>query len=319
MKKFRFILLTVLLLLIFSACDNSDKKMRGFTYEEAAEYLASIENLEVVTDIYEIPCEETPIYVCKGKYAGANQAYVYLENIFSIKETGPSDFDNKNERYTPITAIMEEKNLYIGTRPQYAAYFLEAYGFKSSPDWTEWVQYYIPSQLSNKNETLYGQFASLWYNPLSASFEHVVYICEKENSTEVYIIYQEISMFNKFGYPYLISEELGNQMETEFEDIMKNKKLGNISEFSDWFTGEYLDDVPAVFSGIESNVYYGNSFYIPANITRKFLDSQYNDPTTYYNDMKKLGVNFDELRVYIIKATVPHDGTVQDIFWELIG
>ena len=97
---------------------------------------------------------------------------------------------------------------------------------------------------------------------------------------------------------------------------MRVRKKGTVKEFSDWFMCEYLEEIPPAFADIKAEyVYYGTK----GVYSTEFEESEYNDPSIFYEDLKNLGVNFDEIRSYIIKATVPHDGTIQDIFWELIG
>ena len=52
---------------------------------------------------------------------------------------------------------------------------------------------------------------------------------------------------------------------------------------------------------------------------RSYLRCRYDCDAMFIPDMKDLGVNFDELRSYVIKITIPHDGVFSDIYWELIG
>ena len=81
--------------------------------------------------------------------------------------------------------------------------------------------------------------------------------------------------------------------------------------------GEYVNEIPPAFADIKDKyVYYtvyGNGLSFGGDY------ENYDAVKMFIPDLEQLGVNFDELRSYIIKATVPHDGTMQDIFWELIG
>ena len=68
MKKILILFICTVLLFSLSACDNSDKKMKGFTYEELGEYLSTIDGLKNPEDEVVIPCGEEQIYVLKLKY-----------------------------------------------------------------------------------------------------------------------------------------------------------------------------------------------------------------------------------------------------------
>ena len=340
MKKVFLIFICTVLLFALSACDNSNKKMKGFTYEELAEYLSSVDGLVSAESEEEfiIPCGEEQLYIRESVYLIRFQTRVFPDHVFTLKKYysserfseygGYSDVPIDYHKVLSIDPYSVEDSVYVksinylGGFPSEFAYYLYECNFKSSPHWTEWVQYHIPRATDDLRGIAgsHGQCNELWYNPSSEQFEHVVYVCEKENETEVYIIYQEMCMFHSLcgenNRPYLISESLFEEINSEFPDDVDKLKKGTVAEFSNWFMGEYMDEIPPAFEDIKDEyVYYGTD----GLYSKKFLASEYNDPTLFYEDMKTLGVNFDELRSYIIKATVPHDGTIQDIFWELIG
>ena len=330
MKRTVVLLLLTFLLFSFSACDKSNRKMDGFTPTELAEYISSIDGLhQIRTEKKKIPCGDLELYVDPGHIINDP---INLYELFCLERwTEPNWMHPDGVPYlTHITMQnlgMDTKpvhDLYLGTPPNNFAYYLEAFNFNSFPHWTTWVNYDIPINFTHKKPA-HGQFHCIWYNIIENEFHSVIYFRENENSTELYIVYQEISLFrykNKSSWsPYLISEQLYEKIRTDYLNEETYTK-GTIQEFSNWFMSEYMDEIPPAFADIKAEyVYYGTDGLCGTNglYSKKFLASEYNDPSIFYEDMKTLGVNFDELRSYIIKVTVPHDGTVQDIFWELIG
>ncbi|MBQ4628726.1 MAG: hypothetical protein IJB44_06580 [Clostridia bacterium] len=324
MKKVFFIFLCTVLLFALSSCDGGDKKMDGFTYEELGEYFSTIDGLTSAEDEVVIPCGEDQIYVIKSRYISSSHesknSKIRLSGLFSLKKENTLKLEGYSyeiiDPFNDLGIPHSDKYMQSTRIPKEFAYRLEAYNYNSSPHWTEWVKYHIPVHPEHRFYEPGGNFSAVWYNPSTNAVEEVVYICEKENETEIYIIYQEIGLFNGFGInTYLTSEELHEKLKaSNFK--MRVRKKGTVKEFSDWFMCEYLEEIPPAFADIKAEyVYYGTK----GVYSEEFEKSEYNDPSIFYEDLKNLGVNFDELRSYIIKATVPHNGTIQDIFWELIG
>ncbi len=342
MKKILILFICTVFLLSFSSCDNSDKKMKGFTYDELAEYLSSVDGL------YQSPLAknsyflEEPI-ICgdkelnlrysiimnrkiinhHGYYNRLKYTAIDLNNFLQyqvwVKKDGPDGYE-----YSPVLSDksfysiepLPKEDFYLGDPPNNFAYTLEAYGFNSSPHWSEWVKYNIPNQVSKDETQVHFSFSRYWYNPEANEFQDVVYLRKLEDATEIYIIYQEISMFFD-KCPIIVSEGMYKQIRETYDEEENPwtvyKKI-SADEFIKWFMGEYVEERPAAFSKMKNDVYcydYDGDIHWDSFFSK--------DPSLVIADMKNLGVNFDELRSYIIKATVPHDGTVQDIFWELIG
>ena len=325
MKKVFFIFICTVLLFALSSCDGGDKKMKGFTYEELGEYLSTIDGLTSAEDEVVIPCGEDQIYVIKSRYISSSHesknSKICLSKLFSLKKENTLKLEGYSyeiiDPFIDLGIPHSDKYMQSTRIPKEFAYRLEAYNYNSSPHWTEWVKYHIPVHQEHRFYEPGGNFSAVWYNPSTNAVEEVVYICEKENETEIYIIYQEIGLFNGFGInTYLTSEELHEKLKaSNFK--MRVLKKGTVKEFSDWFMGEYVNEIPPAFADIKDKyVYYtvyGNGFPIGGTY------ENYNAVEMFIPDLEQLGVNFDELRSYIIKATVPHNGTIQDIFWELIG
>ena len=326
MKKIFILFLSIILLLSLSSCDSNDKKMKGFTYEELGEYLSTIDGLTNPEDETVIPCGEDQIYVLKSMYINQDNAAlnskICLWGLFTLKKESTRHSEGYSyeliDPYTDLGIPHEHPSKYMQEtkKPDEFAYYLESYNYNSSPHWTEWVKYHIPVHPEYRHYEPGGNFSTVWFNPSTGALEEVVYICEKENETEIYIIYQEIGLFNGFGInTYLTSEELHETLIAS--DLkMADMNKGTVKEFSDWFMCKYCEEIPPAFADIKAEVIY---YTTKGVYSTEFEESEYNDPSIFYEDLKNLGVNFDELRSYIIKATVPHDGTVQDIFWELIG
>ena len=324
MKKILILFICMIFLFSFSSCDNSDKKMKGFSYEELGEYLSTIDGLTSAEEEVVIPCGEDQIYVRKSMYISrsneSKNSKICLWGLFSLKKENTLKLEGYSyeliDPFVDLGIPHSDKYMQSARIPKEFAYELEACNYNSSPHWTEWVKYHIPVHPEHRFYEPGGNFSAVWYNPSTNAVEEVVYICEKENETEIYIIYQEIGLFNGFGInTYLTSEELHEKLKSS-DFKMRVRKKGTVKEFSDWFMCEYLEEIPPAFADIKAEyVYYGTK----GVYSEEFEKSEYNDPSIFYEDLKNLGVNFDELRSYIIKATVPHDGTVQDIFWELIG
>lgn len=338
MKKILILFICTVLLFSLSACDNNDKKMKGFTYDELAEYLSSVEGL------YQSPLAKNAYFLEEPIICGDNELnlrYYYLNYGFSayhnrieqavvsldkflqyqvwVKKDGPDGYEYSpvlsEEPFYSIEPLLKEDN-YLGDPPNNFAYTLEAYGFNSSPHWSEWVKYNIPAEVTNDETQGHNIFTRKWYNPAANEFQDVVYLRKLEDSTEIYIIYQEISMFFNGG-PIIVSEEMFNQM-TEGRRRVFSKTTAD--EFINWFMGEYVEKRPPAFSKLKDEFYY---FSYQKDDTHSWLwslsKSELSDPTLFIEDMESLGIDFSKFRSYIIKLTIPKDGTIQDIFWELIG
>lgn len=325
MKK--IIALTILFLLCFSftSCDNDSKKMNGFTYDELAEYLSELDGLTPMARNDEpimLPCANNTLSLNLNvrnlsKY-GSGLWYwgILLHEFFKIEV--PSKVPELYPTiFTPIYGedFFDKQDRYITQKaPENFAYILRDFNVKCSPEWTEWIEYNIPAITERRAK--HGLFDSYWYNPLTEQFESSAYYRQLEDSTELYVVFQETSLFyNELHHiPFLMSEELYETLKAEFEFAPFTKKT--VYEFSSWFFSEHLEEIPPVFADIKDEYVY---FVNTELYSEEFRESEYYDPSVFYEDLKKLGVNFDALKTYIIKATFPHGGTVEDIYWELIG
>lgn len=343
MKKILILFICTVFLFSFSSCDNSDKKMDGFTPNELAEYLSSIDGITPIglDNGITIQCGETTITSSNFddktsptvKFFTFNMKEYFI--ILAPDEDNPISpvrcqtlFQSFGGDHAYFHDIMQKTDSqYLGEYPNNFAYLLRDCGFNSSPEWTEWIDYgieiepdFYPSQ---------GRWNKIWYNPITNEFEVGHYYRELENATEIYLVFQETSLFYS-GYlkesflcrsaPFLMSEELYEHLKETYESFPYGAyRRATVKEFVEWFTGEYTEEIPPAFADIKAEyVYYPPGFGMLYKF-EEYEDEEYGGLEGFIADMKNLGVNFDELRSYIIKATVPHDGTVQDIFWELIG
>ena len=368
MKKTILVFLLIFLFVFLSSCE-SGKKMKGFTYEELAEYFSSVDGLtelgsfETVVEPGEYVLQEDGTYVYEGGgvFEVGNPLYIScgddslkasvkdmcfndrnhnpyigisLSNLLEIEILFPGAW-RSDKSYPKIPqcdpAYYELTYIYSknGTRSENnVAYVIRNLGFNSSPDWKDWLDYEIPWNSYNVKGS-HGLFNMHWYNPLSEDFERGVYYSQSDDFTEIYVVYQEISLFSaplmsfdddiRYFAPLLISETKYNELKAEYPSFKYDHyKKGTVQEFSEWFMGEYIEEIPAVFADIEDEyIYYpayGNGVH-PEDLNGE----EYDCDAMFIPDMKNLGVNFDELRSYIIKITVPHDGVFSDIYWELIG
>ena len=342
MKKVFFIFICTVLLFALSSCDDGDKKMDGFTPTELAEYLSSVEGITPIglDNGITIQCGDTTLRATNNQQTTPAVKYftASMKDYFLILTPDNSDGSTYSVSHLFVTVgpnksyfhdkIQEAKKQYPGEYPNNFAYIIRDCGLNSSPDWTEWVDYGIA--IDPGFETSQGRWNKIWYNPITNELEVGHYYRELENSTEVYIVFQEASLFYSWSLleshldhsaPFLMSEELYEHLKETYESFRyEHYKKGTVKEFAEWFIGEYTEELPPVFSDIKADyVYYpALGFGILQNFDGH-EDEKYDGLEGFISDMEDLGVNFDEIRSYIIKATVPHDGTIQDIFWELIG
>ena len=238
-----------------------------------------------------------------------------------------------NPSYYPISEIISRSGFKYRSENN-IAYIIRYIGFKSSPSWKEWLDYEIPWHLLGyDHKASHGFFNLYWYNPKSEEFERGLCYRELADSTEIYVVYQNISLFSSPRYtldredrfperytaPLLMSETKYNELKSEYPSFrFDHYKKGTVKEFSDWFMGEYQKEIPAAFADIKDEyVYYpayGNGVH-PDDLN----GNEYDCDEMFIPDMKNLCVDFDELRSYVIKITIPHDGAFSDIYWELIG
>jgi len=391
MKKITVPLLFLLLFVFLSSC-NGDRKMKGFTYEELAEYFSSVDGLtelgtvetviepgeyvlqEDGTYVYEggavyeignplnITCGEdkiratagfSAINASKGHYNGywgvsleyiLNVEVMFVSGWRSILGHKYPKIPDYEPEYRPLDIFHtgEDYLPHFQGSPNNVAYVIRNAGFNSSPDWEEWIDYGIKYYAENHEP--HGYLNYYWYNPISEKFEPGACYTQSDDLTEIYVVFQEKSLFlcpfmslidpdtgyfvsnisptdSDTGYfvPLLMSETKYNELKSEYPSFKYDHyKKGTVKEFSEWYMGEYIEEIPAVFADIEDEyVYYpayGNGIH-PDDLNGE----EYDCDAMFIPDMKNLGVNFDELRSYIIKITIPHDGIFSDIYWELIG
>ena len=333
--------------LSFMSCDKSEPNSKDYTYMQAAEYLSSLDGLfqlgcdyyrqpdprstePYFTGWYSIPVKDNTVYINKfgiyGKtldYYGSSTS-MYLEHI---------RFEDllcvKHPEYFHQISVLEQypKNenvMYLGLRHDNLGYLFEEYNVKTSPHWTEWVDYDIRYQRRNRN-CEQGRGCSFWYNPMTEKLEECIYLRELDGKTEIYVIFQQMSLFYDWATymwysPFFMSEELFEKIENELGDSFneENYKKGSVLEFYNWYSGEYSEKVSDIFKKVRKDVYYPETY--GHNYLAELLSEQgYTVPKIFIEDMINLGVDYDNIMVNIIKITVPHDGTTQDILWELIG
>ena len=376
MKKTILVFLLIFLFAFLSSCE-SGKKIKGFTYEELAEYFSSVDGLtelgsfETVVEPGEYVLQEDGTYVYEGGSmyeigdglyitcgedkikasctSGITNRYynqylnISLKYILKIEVMFPSAWRSiLPKQYPRIPDCKPEYRTFDAFHtgedykprfrgnptPNNIAYVIGNAGFRSSPDWAEWVDYGI--KWASEVYESHGYFNYYWYNPLSGEFEYGEYYTQTDDATEIYVVFQEISLFSnpqlssedynvRYFAPLLISETKYNELKAEYPSFKYDHyKKGTVQEFSEWFMGEYIEEIPAVFADIKDEyVYYpayGDGVH-PYDLN----GDEYDCDAMFIPDMKDLGVNFDELRSYVIKITIPHDGVFSDIYWELIG
>lgn len=329
MKKLSLFLIIFLLCFLLTSCGEDSKKMKGFTYNELAEYLSEIDGLLPLGRDEEsvlLPCKDNTLHMARitryvNQYAnGAGHSAILLDKIFQIEvpSNGTSVHPIRSISIYHDSFFDKQENYITRSAPDNFAYILRDFNVKCSPEWTEWIDYNIP--VIDGHGAKHGSFDVLWYNPQTEEFEHGVYYRQLEDSTELYVVFQETTLFyhvNKSA-PVLMSEEMHEYLKTTYKKFRYDHyRKGTVSEFSEWFMCKYLEEIPDVFSDIKDEyVYY------PAYGSGGFgniKDENFDSLSLFIPDLEKLGVNFDALKTYIIKATFPHGGTVEDIYWELIG
>lgn len=373
MKRIFVLLFIGFLCFSLTSCGNG-KKMKGFTYEELAEYFSAIEGLTALGEAADV--WEAGEYILQedGTYRYEGENHYEIGQILSIpcgddklRTFYSSTSLNRHNSYLGIDLynLLQIELLFPGAwrsflvkgpkvpqvDPKYysiaeifgrndairaennIANVIRHLGVKSTPDWKEWMDYEIPFHLYNSNNVgAHGFFNLYWYNPLTEDFQRGVFYTQNENSTELYVVFQENSLFSapyyenpsrnydiRYFAPLIMSEKMYDQLKTEYPSFKyEDYKKGTVKEFSDWFMGGYQKEIPDVFAKIEDEfVYYpayGNGVH-PDDLN----GNEYDCDALFIPDMKDLGVDFDKLRSYIFKITVPHDGVFSDIHWELIG
>ena len=142
--------------------------------------------------------------------------------------------------------------------------------------------------------------------------------------TEIYIVYQKLSLFyGTAGYwaPYFVSEEMNDKLKSELGRKYDPEQYVKLSaeEAVRWFWGEYTEQLPQIFSSVKGDVFIHILDEDVSPLYYKIANSELDDISVFAEDMKRIGIDFEQIKSYIIKATVPHDGSVKDIVWELIG
>lgn len=293
----------------------------GYTAMEVAKYISEMSGIKQLDDeVYEIPCDDGFVYVASESYLKLVRADklrylgICLDSLLSNKELYPDG----QYHYSSIFNDMNSEDTYLGNTSNFA-YTLEKYKIHATPEWTEWIEYNIPEYVYNE---AHGKFNLYWYNHLTQEYEKCIYIRENGSETEIYVIFFDISFFygiNKDEVaPYLMSEKMYTELQNQFEEIDFSVfyKKGTATEFSNWFMGEYSENAHSVFEDIKEDIYYpinGSPNY--GNIFENRNDAVY----AFVADLESLGVNFDKLTAQIIKVTVPHNGSIDNISWELIG
>lgn len=316
-KSFIFLALFCLLL---SSCSNGTHK--DYTAMEVAKYISEMNGIKQLDDeVYEIPCGDDFVYVAAEAYTELVRADklrylgICLESLLCNKELYP---DNQYH-YSSIFNDMNSEDTYLGDTSNFA-YTLEKYKIHATPEWTEWIEYNIPEYVHSE---AHGKFNLYWYNPLTEEYEKCIYIRENGSETEIYVIFFDISFFygiNKDEVaPYLMSEKMYTELQSQYEDedidFSVFYKKGTVTEFSNWFMGEYSENSHLVFEDIKEDVYY------PINGAPNYgsiFESRNEAISTFVSDLESLGVNFDKLTAQIIKVTVPHNGDINNISFELI-
>ncbi|MBE6897090.1 MAG: hypothetical protein E7477_08355 [Ruminococcaceae bacterium] len=329
MKK--IIALTILFLLCFSftSCDNDSKKMNGFTYDELAEYLSEIDGLTPLDRRDEplyLPCKDNTLTLVNtikslnSSMSGRFYSGVLLHKLFKIEV--PSKVPELYPTiFTPIYGedFFDKQDSYITQKaPENFAYILRDFNVKCSPEWTEWIDYNIP--VIDGYQAKHGLLDACWYNPLTEQFESSVYYSQLEDSTELYVVFQKTTLFYSAAYrlPFLMSEEAYEYLKSTYKKFhYDHYTKGTVEDFTNWFFSEDSEDFSDVFADIRAEyIYYpikGSGIY------ENLKDESFDSVSFFISDLEKLGVNFDALKTYIIKATFPHGGTIEDIYWELIG
>lgn len=324
MKKF-FIFTVFLICIFLSSCGNGKL---GPTDMEIAKYLSRIDGLsEIGTEDYDIPCDKRGISISPQNFietvtAGIDDIYsdikyygVNITDLVSIKYENPEYFHPYYDHVEIEKDSTSRYNPYLdnSSKPFDYSYLLR--WLNCSPEWTEWMKYNIPSYLTTE---AHGLFHLYWFDPIDREYEKGIYLRELEDAVEIYAVFHEISLFYGTDHvaPYLLSEEMFEKMKTEFGDSFNTDGYakGTISEFSNWFMGEYLKEVPSVFANIEEEVYYPR---YGGSLNHKINGSD-DAVAEMVSDLEKLGVNFDAITSCIIKVTVPVNGSYNDVFWELI-
>ncbi len=297
---------------------------------EIAKYLSQIDGItEIGSEDYDIPfdfsVDDWVLCVCPSaipaigsKINDSNMMYysVDLSRLISFREPyGDSFIYYDYWSYLKRSYIMRRS--YLTNSIELPYLFQGVDSMNCSPEWHEWLDYNIPYSVGTPEE--HGLFNIYWFNPVEQKYERGIYIREIENATEIYAVFHEISLFYGTDHvaPYLLSEEMFEKMQNEFGESFNADGYvkGTVSEFSNWFMGEYLKEVPSVFANIEEEVYfpkYGGSLNYSFDEADELVPEM-------IDDLKELGVNFDLITSCIIKITIPYNSKLKDISWELIA
>ena len=331
MKKIWYwLILLSLSVVIASGCEHG--KMDGFSYYELSGYLSSIKDLSQIQGSYPIRCGEKELVfsyetVGNGPKSNDNRMPYNAWDLNSVlKEKRLITKPNGSEEYWYYSILdeIDYADKYLGNAPNNFAYTLEKYGFKSIPDWQEWIQYNIPATVKNDPTIGRGCFNAYRYDPVSNEFTYGLYARECDESTEVYIVYQEISLFygiSHYWAPYFVSEELHEKMKTEFGSKYDPETYMKLSatDALRWFMGEYIENPPPVFANMKDDIYVHCFDAGIGSLWWKIHESNINDISLFIDDMDKIGIDIEKIKCYIIKVTVPHEGSINDIVWELMG
>lgn len=326
MKKF-FIFTVFLICIFLSSCGNGKL---GPTDMEIAKYLSRIDGLsEIGTEDYDIPFDldiddwvlcispSYSIHTVESKLNDVNMVYYSVDLNSLIRIRYPSGDQFLYDRYLDRLRTPKKTAEYLTDSTELPYFFQEINLMNCSPEWHEWLDYNIPEFVGPYEE--HGLLNIYWYDPVDQKYEKGIYIREVENTTELYVVFHEISLFYGTDHiaPYLLSEEMFEKMKTEFGDSFNADGYikGTVSEFSNWFMGEYLKEPPTVFANIDEDVYfpaYGGSLNYSIDDADEIVPEM-------IADLEKLGVDFDLITSCIIKITIPYNSKLEDISWELIG
>ena len=207
---------TVILTVLFFVCvfivscnNESESLPKDFTYKQAAEYLSSLDGLfqlgydyyrqpdphstePYFTGWYSIPVKDNTVYINKFAiyyktvdYYGSSSSIlletVRFEELLCIKHP---------ERFHQISIFdqysINEDAMRLGVTHDNIGYLFERYNVKTSPSWTEWIEYNIPYHHHSNRICSNGKNSAFWVNPMTEKLEEVIYIRELDNKTEIY-------------------------------------------------------------------------------------------------------------------------------------
>ena len=328
MRKNIILIILLLSCVLLSSCTANKL---GLTDKQISKYLSKIDGLsEIGTEDYDIPFKlerddwvlcispSYSIHTVASQINDRNMVYysVSLSDLIRIRYPDGDQLFYDRYLHRLRKPINDRRREYLTNSTELPYFFQKIDSMNCSPIWHEWLDYNIPEFVSSYEE--HGLFNIYWFDPADQKYEKGIYIREIENTTELYVVFHEMSLFYGTDHiaPYLLSEEMFENMKNEFGDSFNadGYAKGSVSEFSNWFMNEYLKEVPAVFANIEEDVYYpryGGSLNYSIDDADEIVPEM-------ISELKKIGVDFDLITSCVIKISVPHNAEYKDISWELI-